>query len=143
MAKTTVIGFNLGFCNSALRLPYALATLACGHVTKVETKPTLYACGACGRETTSCQHGSCLCGSTKKGFTFVHVANPYLPEDRITQIGDAVVCEQCDKDNERVEWLRTLPRGSVHNARFDPRFGGVRLISGRTKARRGGSLGNL
>ncbi len=122
MAKQTVTGFTLGFSNSALRMPYALAKLACGHVIAVATKPTLYACSACGRETTSCQHGSCACGSTKSGFRFLHIANPHLPEDRITQIGDEADCEACDKNVEKIAWLRSLPNGSVHHARFDPRF---------------------
>lgn len=122
MAKTTITQIELGFSNSAIRLPYALARLACGHCAKVETKPTLYACAACGRETTSCQHASCPCGSKTTGFTFVHIANAHLPEDRITQVGDAVECADCDKNVERIAWLRALPKGSVHHARFDPRF---------------------
>jgi len=122
MATTTITGFDLGFSNSALRLPYALAKLACGHVAKVETKPTRYACGACGLATTSCEHGSCPCGSTKTGFRIVHIANPHLPEDRLTQVGAAVECVDCDKNVERIAWLRSLPKGAVHHARFDPRF---------------------
>lgn len=117
---TTVLGFELGLTSGG-RFPYALARLTCGHLVKVETKPTLYACAACGRETTSCQH-ACPCGSTKTGFRILHVANPHLPEDRITQIGEVVECEQCEQDAEKVIWLRSLPKGSVHHARFDPRF---------------------
>jgi hypothetical protein len=122
MPNQTVASFDLGFTNSALRMPYALAKLTCGHVTDVKIKPTLYACGECGRETTSCQHASCPCGSTKSGFRFLHIANPHLPEDRITQIGDEVECKQCEDDIERIAWLRALPKGLVHHARFDPRF---------------------
>jgi hypothetical protein len=122
MAKTTVTGFDLGFSNSALRLPYALAKLACGHVTSVKIKPTLYACSACGRETTSCQYASCPCGSTSSGFRFLHVANPHIEADRLTKVGDVVECETCDKNVERIAWLRSLPKGAVHHARFDPRF---------------------
>lgn len=116
-----VISFDLGFTITG-RFPYALATLDCGHVIGIETKPTLYACGACGRETTSCQHASCPCGSTTSGFKSVHVSNPHLPEDRITQVGDVHECKDCKKDIERIEWLRSLPKGMVHHARFDPRF---------------------
>ena len=123
MAKTTVTGFDIGFSNSALPLPYALARLTCGHVARVETKPTLYACTACGRETTSCQHASCSCGSTKAGFRFVHIANPHLPEDRLTQIGDVIECESCAAEAKQLEWLRDLPRETVQHARYKRMFG--------------------
>lgn len=119
---STVIDFELGFTASALRMPYALAKLDCGHLVSVEVKPTLYACAACGRESTSCQHASCPCGSTKTGFNFVHYSNPHLEEDRLTKVGDRVDCDACKKDVERIAWLRQLPKGSVHHARFDLRF---------------------
>lgn len=120
---STVVGFDLRFTSgSALRIPYALATLSCGHSIAVATKPTRYACAACGRETDSCQHASCPCGSKTTGFRFVHITNPHLPEDRITQIGDEHNCETCAANVKKIEWLRSLPKGSVHHARFDPRF---------------------
>lgn len=121
MATHPVVRFEFGFSNSALRLPYALAILACGHAQRVEVKPTVYACAACSRETTSCQHASCPCGSTA-GFRIIHITNPHLENDRITQIGDEIECEQCERESEQMAWLRALPAGAVHHARFDPRF---------------------
>lgn len=117
----TVKSFDLGFTSGG-RFPYALARLDCGHVANVEVNPTLYACAACGRETTNIQHGSCPCGSTRDGFRFVHLTNPHNAADRVTQIGDVVACEQCPKDDETAAWLLALAAGSVHHARFDPRF---------------------
>lgn len=113
---TSVVGFQFGFSNSALRLPYALAVLSCGHVARVEVKPSRYACGGCDAPSSDCG-ARCVCGY-KGGYRIVEVADPHKPEFRITQIGDAVQCNACAREAEQLEWLRELPRETVQHARF-------------------------
>lgn len=114
--NATVTAFDLGFTSSALRMPYALAVLSCGHKQSVVMRPNLYACGACGRETTNTQHASCQCGSKTTGFRHVRLMNPHTPEDRVTRVGDVVECTTCDQEAQQLEWLRALPSADVQHA---------------------------
>jgi hypothetical protein len=47
---------------------------------------------------------------------------PHLEADRLTKVGNRVECMQCDNDAATIVWLRALPAGLVHHARYDPRF---------------------
>lgn len=123
MTKMTVTGFDLGFSNSALRMPYALATLACGHVVAVTLRDRTGICCGCGVELTCKDHESftrCACGTYMA--THISRRDPHNEADRLTKVGDVVECATCDKNVEQVAWLRALPKGLVHHARFDPRF---------------------
>lgn len=124
MAKTaTVVHIEEGFSNSALRIPYALARLSCGHLTSVQLRDTRGVCCGCGAVLTHAQGASferCACG--KWMVKNIDSPNPHCADDRVTKIGDSVECETCARNVERIAWLRALPKGIVHHARFDPRF---------------------
>ncbi len=113
---SAVIGFQLGFSNSALRLPYALSVLSCGHVGKCDVRPSRYACGGCGVETRDIS-GRCACGY-KGGYRVLEIADPHKPEFRVTQVGDAGECSSCASEAQQIEWLRNLPVKDVQHARY-------------------------
>jgi hypothetical protein len=50
---------------------------------------------------------------------------PHLEADRLTKVGNRVECMQCDNDAATIVWLRALPAGLVHHARF--RYNGYHL----------------
>jgi hypothetical protein len=115
MDMSVVTGFQFGFSNSTLRLPYALAVLSCGHVSKCDVHPSRYACGGCGVETRRIE-AVCECGY--RGYRILEIADPHKPEFRATQVGDTVECSSCDSEARQLEWLRNLPVKDVQHARY-------------------------
>lgn len=116
-AMATIVRIHHGFSNSALRMPYAQAILDCGHVASVELKNRRGACHHCGTET-DLETGvvkSC-CGSSF--FRITYSPNPHNAEDRVTKVGDHIDCEQCQREEDAVERLRTLDRKEVHHMRL-------------------------
>lgn len=118
---STVTHFNFGFSNSALRMPYAIAVLSCGHSAACEIKPTRYACGGCGKDRSTTTQ--CECGYF--GCKIIEVADPHKAHFRITQVGDILPCGQCEAEAKQTEWLKALDPSLVHHTRV--RFGGLHL----------------
>jgi hypothetical protein len=116
---TTVIGFELGFANSALRVPYILARLSCGHLAGVALRPRRGACATCGAERgldDAPPGGWTCCGRSSFRVTFT--PDPHAPADRVTAVGDAVACDACAREAAAVGWLRGLDRATVLHSRF-------------------------
>ena len=120
MAKIT--SFVEGFTNTG-RFPYVHPLLDCGHGVDVKMRATTGTCGGCGT-TLSHEDGKsferCTCGAwhTKN----IDSPRPHNEADRLTKIGDVHECVKCAQNVEKIAWLRSLPKGAVHHARFDPRF---------------------
>lgn len=115
MARVT--GFDLGFGNSALRHPYALAVLDCGHRASVVLRPNRGACNSCHAERDlpigQAQH---CCG--RSYFVITYWPNPHNAADRATQIGDAIECANCAREAQEADWLEALEPSVVQHARF-------------------------
>lgn len=120
MAK--IVRIEEGFTNTG-RFPYALARLDCNHLVKIVLRDTTGTCCGCGA-TLSHKDGEsfkrCACGTWAA--KDISRLNPHNEADRLTKIGDAVECTQCARNIESIAWLRSLPKGAVHHARFDPHF---------------------
>ena len=113
-----IVSFDLGFSNSALRMPYALARLSCGHVAGVTTKPAILQCGDCratfhDTPTEWANHQSC-----KGGAKYLHISDPHSAEDRVEQVGDAVACKGCEQEAHDAEWLEQLDIATVILSRY-------------------------
>lgn len=120
--RSIVARIEEGLTNTG-RYPYALAWLECGHCVKVTLRDTTGVCMGCKAIMSHADGKSfarCVCGMWMTGN--ISSPNPHKAEDRLTKIGDVCECENCQKETELVAWLRALPTGSVHHARFDPRF---------------------
>ena len=101
---------------------YAGSILSCGHRGECKMKPTVYACGGCGHEQLSCEACETTCGY-KGGFRIVFIANPLLPQDRLTQAGEAQECKTCKSIDTDAQRLRALTE-PVFRARYSERWGG-------------------
>jgi hypothetical protein len=120
--ETTVARIEEGFSNTC-RFPYALAWFACGHCREAVLRDTVGECTNCGATLTHPHGGqfpACACG--RRSVTYTSYPRPHNEADRLTKVGDTVDCAGCDRDVESIAWLRSLPKGAVHHARYDPRF---------------------
>jgi len=116
--NTTVTGIQLGFSNTA-RFPYALAKLACGHLGHVRLVPRLYACAKCGGEVAQEEDDNSVkycCGTSH--FHFKKLPNAHDEADRVTKVGDAFECVECDRDAEQTAWLKNPANlAGIHHTR--------------------------
>lgn len=118
----TVTFIEEGLTSSG-RFPYALTMLSCGHKVSVRLRDTAGTCCGCGKTLAHPQGESfkpCVCGAWSA--KDIDSPKPNNPADRLTKVGDVVECDACDKNVEKIAWLRSLPKYSVSHARFDPRF---------------------
>ncbi len=123
---TTVTRITEEFSNSPLRMPYALAVLACGHVASVDLRPAKGTCVKCGvRAEAPHAHtfAPCPCGAWS--YTNLDYPKPHVEADRLTKIGQAVDCKECKAEAEQLAMIEALPAGAVHHTRI--RFGGLHL----------------
>jgi len=117
-----VARIDCGWTNTG-RFPYALAILDCGHAIRVVLRETTGRCDGCGAAVSHADGKTferCACGTWVT--TNISSPNPHVEADRLTKVGDSHECADCAQNVEKIAWLRSLQRGSVHHARFDPRF---------------------
>lgn len=128
-----VTGLHIGFSNSALRTPYALIKLACGHMPfSVQTVGCLLECecGAKFRESgpyPSNEVNKCACGNTSgiggRGFRILALPDPHKTKDRLT-LPVACRCEQCEKEEADLALIPEYVAQSVYS-RFREWGGGI------------------
>jgi hypothetical protein len=116
--KQKIASIVKSFTNSAMALPVAWAKLTCGHTADCKVVPTVYACAACKRESTTASN--CPCGTRGVGFNIKYDPNPHREADRLTFVGDEVECERCDWYAAALAKLRAMQPGELHHSRFRP-----------------------
>lgn len=112
----TVSRFEKTFTNTG-NFPCSWAILSCGHAASIVLKPQGERCDACGVERDRPEPWKrCGCGCGVFYVTFS--PNRHKDADFVTQIGDAVDCETCQREVEQIEWLRGLDRSTVLHSRL-------------------------
>lgn len=141
-----VTGLHLGFSNSALRTPFAMYKLACGHVVgNAATVGNLNECLACGAkfrgpndnhlgglhfEPTVCKCGNSTHYANKgPGMRILALPNPHKAEDR-QPAPVSCRCEQCEREEVEFAMIPELVAASVHS-RFREWGGGIITFYGR------------
>jgi Zn finger protein HypA/HybF involved in hydrogenase expression len=124
--RQAVTGFIKGFSESALRLPYVLATLACGHTGPVEFKPSIGGCMKCGTAQAMARFGSTTqcrkCGGTS--FTMTWQPDRHNEADYLTTVGSVISCPECQLHEVDMRRLREVDVATVHHSRAKD-WGGV------------------
>lgn len=116
---STVTAFQLGFTNSAIAAPYALAKLDCGHVSSVQLVLRRGKCCNCGHEMDLQETGTTYCVCGRSSFTILGGwRNPHVESNRVTKIGDVVECDACAREEKQLAWLKSLSSAEIHHARF-------------------------
>lgn len=123
---STITHISIGFGNSALRVPYALAHLDCGHVAGVQLKSHRGTCSKCGKEheLPTGKATTCVCGSQM--FRITYMPNPHNECDRVTAVGDCVNCDTCQREAAQIKWLEGVDPKQVQHARYRTNFAAPR-----------------